>query len=230
MTGLRPTADRKTRKYSAQKNTFGLLPGPLVNGGTCPGCTFGRNGCQSIPEGNKLPRCYVEHIIHRRPATERVLEENTKLIYNANYDKKVMLLAREFRRFAAAEEKRDGDLNYRLHWSGDIPDEEYAEALREAIEMFPKIYFWGYTRSLFSLPILSQVDNLCWYVSLDDVNWTEGLKAAKEYPTVHLSYMGHKKPRGFATCPVDAGKMSLEGACHKCKLCLKGKDVWFKTR
>lgn len=235
MTNLKPTADRKTQAYSGQKNTFGLLPGSPSNGGTCPGATYGCGGCQYVPEGRIVPVCYVEKILRVRKAVARSLEFNTELFKGVSYQKKVLLLGREFMRFYREESKRRRvtEYWYRLHWSGDIPDPEYAHALREAIEMFPFINFWGYTRSFFSVPILAGLDNLRWYISLDDDNRQEGLEVYAKYQdrgNIHVCWMSDSCPDGFCPCPVDVGRMELENACQKCKLCLTGKPVWFNTK
>ena len=56
---IKPTDDRKTQAYRGQKNTFGLLPGKLDCGGTCPGATDGPGGCQEKPRGRQIAVCYV---------------------------------------------------------------------------------------------------------------------------------------------------------------------------
>jgi hypothetical protein len=170
-----------------------------------------------------------------RKAVGNVLRYNTELFKSAIYSEKVLLLMREFLRFYKTEKKRkdDSDPWYRIHWAGDVPDPEYAHALREAIEAFPKIKFWGYTRSFFSVPILAGLNNLRWYISLDDENRDEGLEVYNQFSdreNIHLCWMSEKCPDGFRPCPVDAGRMELELACQKCRMCMTGKPIWFKTR
>jgi hypothetical protein len=236
MKSLKPTADRKTQVRSSQKNTFGLLPGLPEDGGTCPGATGGCAGCLSKPNGRKTSICYVDRLMRGRKAIGRVLKSNTELFSEAIYSEKVLLLLREFKRFYETETKRkscDSELWYRIHWAGDIPDPEYAHALREAIEVFPFINFWGYTRSFFSVPMLAGLKNLRWYISLDDENRQEGLEVYNQFSdrgNIHLCWMRETCPDGFRPCPVDSGRMELEYACQQCRLCLTGKPVWFKTR
>jgi hypothetical protein len=232
---LKPTADRKTWAYRGQQNTFGLLPGSPETGGTCPGATYGCAGCQSTPNGRKTPLCYVEKIMRGRKAVANSLAFNTELFKQSMYTEKVLLLMREFNRFWKTEKRRQktDELWYRLHWSGDIPDPEYAHALREAIEAHPFINFWCYTRSFFSVPILAGLKNLQLYISLDDENKDEGLEVYRkfsDYENVQVCWMSETCPDGFRPCPVDVGRKDLENACQECKLCLTGKPVWFKTR
>lgn len=235
MRELKPSADQKTQAYRGQKNTFGLMPGLPEDGGTCPGATGSCGGCQHVPEGRVTPICYVEKLLRIRKNVRKTLEYNTELFRESTYTEKVVLLLREFLRFYKQEKKKNkaDEYWYRIHWSGDIPDEEYAHALREAIEHVPFINFWGYTRSFFSVPILAGLKNLRWYLSLDAVNKVEGLEVYNKfshYGNLQISWMGETPLDGLIPCPVDIGKMELENACQKCKLCLNGKPIWFNTR
>jgi hypothetical protein len=176
------------------------------------------------------------------PNVRALLEHNTALLVvtKPTYDDQVRLFTQEFERFKKAEMKRDKpDLWYRIHWSGDIPDEQYARALRAAMEQHADINFWGYTRSFFSVPIMAGMKNCTWYLSLDPVNIAEGYeiyeKTKNESKADNLSvcYMSKELPgkmkKEYAFCPVDIKKMDLEGGCAKCRLCLKGRPVWFKS-
>jgi len=237
---IKPTDDRKTQAYRGQKNTFGLLPGDPRCGGTCPGATFGPGGCRESLSGRVTPVCYVERILALRPAVCRVLAHNTRLLLDTTYDQRLALFLQEFLRFYSLEKrkKRTTDLRYRLHWSGDIPDEEYACALREAIEACPFIQFWGYTRSFFSVPILAGLKNLAWYLSLDSCNFDEGWKVYQKHKdagNIHIALMAknnRKLPDGtrLVACPVDEGKKALELACFSCRQCFSGKSIFFRTR
>ncbi len=240
MDRLKPSSDRKTQAYPGQKNTFGTLPGKVENGGTCPGATTGPGGCQHIREGRKIPACYVVKLTKIRKNVEGVLAYNTNLLNEASYDRKVALFIEEFMRFYK-EEKRRGKVKkfqYRIHWSGDVPTMEYCEALKEAIRSCPFIGFWGYTRSMFTVPVMAGIKNLRWYISLDEDNYTEGLELYHRYEdrkNIHVAYMGEKKRdvegiKNLVPCPVDIGKKALENACQDCRLCLWGKPVWFPTR
>jgi len=109
-----------------------------------------------------------------------VLAHNTELLKGADYDGKVEILTAEFERFRKSEarRKKKGEssyLYYRIHWSGDVFDEEYARALADAMTVNSDIQFWCYTRSFFSVPTLCTVPNLNLYLSLDPVNYAEGM-------------------------------------------------------
>ena len=237
---IKASSDRKTQEYPSQKNTFGTMPGLPEKGGTCPSATTGAGGCQHIYKGRKLPDCYVEKLINIRKNVKNVLEHNTEILNKASYEEKVALFMKEFLRFYQAEERRckPSKLLYRIHWSGDVPDEDYAQALKTAIEAMPMIGFWGYTRSFFTVPILRGIKNLRWYVSADDDNFKAAEKCwldNRRFGNIHIAYMGKTKAKlsdntRLVPCPVDIGKKDLEQACPKCRLCVWGKPIWFKTK
>jgi hypothetical protein len=279
-TQLSPSGDRKTRFRPSQKNTFGLLPGLQ---GSCPGATVGAGGCMQAEKGRKMPTCYVVNLMKAYPGVSAILQRNTDLIKRANQQEKTQLLTDEFERFRKLELKKpEPKLYYRLHWSGDVYDLEYARALRDAMTQFPDILFWGYTRCFFAAPVLLEAPNLKLYLSLDPVNARTGLRtyfnALADRPGVadriQIAYMardrdtweplyraacaeersehdamgpvmpGHwhlhlapgrwaAEPVGLGTCPVDAGKLPLEGGCATCQKCLGTRRtlaaIWFNS-
>ena len=195
--------------------------------------------------------CYVDNIRKIYKAVNGVLEHNTDLLRNATLSTKVQLLKDEFQRFRSTEAKRElrtgqpAQLYYRLHWSGDVFNPEYAEALHQAIAANPAITFWGYTRSWFAVPALSHLPNLTLYLSLDPVNMVEGLdvyhaNGGDKNPNLQICYMSPendfqlKLPKAqivLRECPVDVGRLPGTGGCSKCTRCIsKGNHhVWFKT-
>lgn len=196
---IKPSGDRKVRYYSSQKNTFGLLPGIE---GTCPCATTASGGCWDIPEGRKLPMCYAASTMAAYPGVKGILEHNTKLLMKSTETEMAAILHAEFTRFEAAELKRKAkgqpyDMHYRLHWSGDIFNEQYARALATAMTAHKNITFWCYTRSFFAVPILCNVPNLVLYLSLDPVNVQAGLSAFNENKTLtnklQICYMSKTK-------------------------------------
>jgi len=255
---LQLSNDSKTRFYKGQKNTHGLMPGLT---GTCPCATTGEGGCWYVPKGNKLHVCYVDSCITRLPATRNMLQRNTDLLRNAGYEQKLAILRTTFKQFQDHEIKYAKKHNlpeystcfFRLHWAGDIFDNDYAQALSHAILEFPNITFWGYTRSLFAVRHLASLPNLSLYISLDVCNLKEGLKTCyeinKELKTqkVKFSYLDgvdtfaekfeqikHEFPDwhpNTVPCPADTGKITHEESCSKCRLCLhpdKAINIWFK--
>jgi hypothetical protein len=267
---LKPTCDRKTKFHPNQKNTFGLLPGIE---GTCPYATTAEGGCWRIEAGKKLPTCYVAHTMSVYKNVYDVLAHNTKLLMSASKWHKIELLDKEFHRFKDVEGRRfqagkPSNQYYRLHWSGDIFNEEYAQALKDAMLLNSDIQFWCYTRSLFAVPILCNVPNLNLYISLDPVNVQQGLAVFNECKrddnNLQICYMNYendfeehalrarkildeenrlRKLCGYPVkeeridgvpmraCPVDLGKLKLEGGCASCRQCTKedSQPVWFKS-
>jgi len=184
---LKPTCDRKTRFWSNQRNTFGLLPGLEA---TCPGATTAPGGCWHIAPGKKLPCCYVSSTLSAYKNVHGVLAHNTQLLMSAQKWQMIELLDDEFGRFRAAELRHRKKVStdgarpmytpYRLHWSGDIFSQTYAEALAAAIQLNSDIHFWCYTRSFFAVPTLCNIPNLTLYISLDPVNAQRGLSVFAE--------------------------------------------------
>ena len=230
---LRPSNDSKTRAYSSQMNTFGLLPGPE---GTCPDATFGPGGCMEIKPGRKCPTCYVHKIANFRKNIMANLQHNTDLLKQANKDEMSLILANEFNRFELNEIKKERtDRNYRLHWSGDIFSSDYADALIDAMSQFPGIQFWGYTRSISLYPKFANLPNCILYLSVDDVNFEQAYPIYRQHchhQNLSIAYLRATQPDyiNLAVCPADAGIIGHEGACHHCRQCLRGVPIWLKTR
>lgn len=174
---LKPSFDGKVAFYGGQKNSYGLLPGPK---GTCPGATTKKGGCNHIPEGRKLPDCYVYHIMSAYSGVRNVLTENTRVIKDKNT--RLSALMDEFARFHAKEMRRakrkniEPSLYYRLHWAGDFFSQDYVNDCITAMNAFPDIQFWAYTRSFEYVQQLStKTRNLSLYISCDPVNIGAGL-------------------------------------------------------
>lgn len=251
---LKPSCDSKVRFRKTQKNTFGLLPGIT---GTCPKATVGPGGCSHIAKGRKIPTCYVFRLMSCYKGVKPVLSHNTHLIKTADHKTKVQLLKKEFQRFKTAELKqKEPKLHYRIHWSGDVYDMNYAKALSEAMNAFPDIEFWNYTRTFDVATYLADnTPNLVQYLSLDPVNFEEGLqvfldwmKSDPPHSNLTICYMNktddfnerleslkekHPEWSNYSPrlmgCPVDEGIIPIEGGCGVCRMCLIGRPVWFKT-
>jgi len=273
---LKPTEDRKTKFRNGQANTFGLLPGNSGLG-TCPCATTGPGGCLHVAAHRKTPACYVYNTMRCYRGVEPVLAHNTQLLRDGSLAAKYRLLTAEFERFRGAElHQKTPQLFYRLHWSGDVFDHNYAIALSESMTAFPDVKFWAYTR-VFSHAawLVNHTPNLILYLSLDPVNFYPGIQTFVEWSTnsnpqgdMRLCYMSPKNDfaqryeRGYYAslvaaaldvqsvtgtpvtpwpaperapvlhpCPVDAGKLPLEGGCAKCRQCTgkKPAHIWFET-
>ena len=241
---LSGSKDRKVQIRAAQANSLGLYPGNEEHG-TCPGATTGPGGCYACRTGRKSKTCYAVKLMNPYPSIKGLLLRNTTAIKEADKAGKIELLDELFQTFEdkerrAQKQRKPFSFNYRLHWSGDVYDEEYAEALVAAMRKHPEINFWCYTRSFFAVPILLQAPNLHLYLSLDAVNAEEGLACYEKYkenPRLLVSYLSPEHPDeeklgiSFSECPVDSGKMKLEGACHRCGICVFGRNhIWFETK
>ena len=191
---LKPSHDSKVKFWKSQDNTFGTLPG---REGTCPDCTTKAGGCAYVKPGNKIPVCYVFKLMAFHPNIRKTLEHNTEMLKEASHKERVQMLKNEFTRFRNTELKRETPmLYYRLHWSGDVFGKGYAKALTEAMQAFPDIHFWAYTRSLDTVEYLANNNpNLTLFVSLDPVNLEEGLstffeaKAVSRHNNLQIAYM-----------------------------------------
>jgi hypothetical protein len=212
----------------------------------------------------------VDKLDHAYKGVHDVLAYNTAIIKEAAntaapVSAMASILDAEFDRFKkdelrhAARTNSKTHLNYRLHWSGDVFDVNYARALRAAMSNKPDIEFWTYTRSFFAVRELIKTPNLILYLSLDPVNVLAGLIVYEELggpsnPNLQLCYMSReddfdrtrtrslnvlnarnkiRESLGMGlkstewldclklnACPVDAGKMSLELGCSRCKQCI----------
>lgn len=229
MMKLKPSNDSKVQAYDKHGNTFGTLPRT-----TCPGATYGPGGCCDIPEGRKLHVCYVDRIMSAYSGVKGVLEHNTEAL-SGTLDEMFDVFWTEFNRFKSKPKNQDTNNFYRLYWSGDIHNEECAQALAEAILYHADVNFWGYTRSFFALPYFADLPNCQLYLSLDAVNFDEGMEAYNDYQdrdNISYCYLSKDRPTNLDVlpCPVDSGKLEIKGACYKCKLCMKGKPIWFKAK
>ena len=235
---LIPSCDRKVRFWKNQKNTFGLLPGKE---GSCPHCTTTPGGCYYVAPGRKLQDCYAVVVMHAYKGVRRVLEHNTNLLKKASMQEMRRLLATEFSRFAHAEyahADRTGEptkMYYRLHWSGDIFSAQYAKALANTMNEFPSITFRNYTRSFGVVKYFAGLENYIQFLSLDAANVYKGLEAYEKYKGIvplRLCYMGDENVLNYMPCPVDLGKLSLDGGCAYCRSCFSHSDsnIFFKTK
>lgn len=129
---------------------------------------------------------------------------------------------------------------FRIHWDGDFYSVPYAEAWAKVIKGHPEIQFWVYTRSFIPecnvIPVLSGIDNLALYISVDEFNEKYAEAILSSYMDVRPAILtktyaegqekvqqliGRKAPK----CPENAKKVPLvndkgEGACVTCGLCV----------
>jgi len=219
---LKLSENRKTRFFKEHKNTFGLKTGEINEGGTCPGATKGKEGCLDVCYACTTSRIYKNY--------KKTEDYNTFMLLNADYSLKVEILRNTLLKFLL----NGGFMKqyFRLHMGGDFFNEEYARAWAHVMEEWPLVRFWGYTRSLFAIPILAEVKNMSIYISCDPVNIDAVLEAYepyRNYPNVAIAWMGDNFPedkindRKFLTCPAVAKQLKSTkdyGACSRCRACI----------
>lgn len=192
---IKPTGDRKTRFWPGQRNTYGLLPGLPAMGGTCPHATVGKGGCCHLAKGRKNPTCYVFNTMSCFKGVKPVLEQNTQLLQSLPIADQIRVLSDEFQRFYDCEKRRaKPSLHYRLHWSGDIYDAQYAMALVTAMNDFPQINFWCYTRSYpVAAHVADNTPNLNLYLSIDPDNTYQMLRT-------YFDWQAHQRHSNMQIC------------------------------
>jgi len=173
------------------------------------------------------------------------LDGNYELLLNCSGKDRVKLLVNEFTRFLC--ECGEDDRFYRLHWSGDFFSADYARDVMKACKEIPEVRFWNFTRN-FDKDVVRCIrrykpDNLVQYLSADPCNVRRALQVYTENPeTFAMSYMGENaapfaalwKAAGqrskIMPCPSNFKHNTVEYMCKKCRMCLKGKCVHFRTR
>lgn len=236
MNALKLSMDRKTSPYSTWaegsgewkpkvKNAFGLPAG-----WTCPGAT---DACLSV--------CYAS-FDQQWPGVRNLLQHNLDVLTGLTREEMVERLSEAVREFQAQARKYDVDEVFRIHWSGDYFSVDYYNAWADVAEAFPEVKFWAYTRSFAIVEAGREVpDNLSVYLSADRDNMHEARSCA-DRTGLRIAIMADTNEQtveiglGKAPiCPVDNGRMEMvvdgEGACAKCKLCIRGKrDIVFPLR
>lgn len=228
---LKLSDNSKTKFKRSHYNTFGLNFGLPINNGTCPGATSGAGGCLHLKiAGGKNSTCYMHKLTKAYPSLRRLLDSNTELLKNKSKEEMEIILEETVTEFI---KRNKGQLLYfRLHFSGDFFNETYTNAWAAVIKKFPHVQFWGYTRSLFAIPLLVGLNNLALYISADAQNWKEALLVFEQYKhlnNIGMCYMGDKVPEElkFVQCPEITKKIlntKQMGACGKCRLCFTYKE------
>jgi hypothetical protein len=229
---LKLTNNSKVRFKAYHYNTFSINQGHPSRGGTCPGCTQGKGGCEDVCYDATLTRIYKNYA--------RVEEQNTALVIDKSRKDIFKILDKTISRWE--EEQGENQKYFRIHTGGDFFNEAYALAWKDTIESHKKIHFWTYTRSLFAVPILAELKNITLYLSCDEVNIEDVLEVYKKYKrkkNIGLAYMGNQLPLNFPkdrftlVCPEVSGKLKNSkdiGACSRCRACINRYDRKNKIR
>ena len=241
-TFFRSSSDRKVAPYgrkkgkspsgmTALKNSFGL---PAGKDFSCPGAT---EWC--------LSNCYAGKLERLFPTVRNLLLHNWD-VYQEN--KQSWLLLQEKLRpmlndFIDDCSKREVEPVFRWFWDGDIPNRNFAKAIRNLAWEYPNVKFWAYTRNFDAVNDVIGPPNFILYLSVDAGNMLGAFAAKQRYPEVKLAFCAdtweeteslayqfdgeRKGPR----CPELTGKLPLvvwdtekegHGACVECNMCIDG--------
>ena len=242
MTVFRASSDRKVAPYGRKrgksangmaplKNSFGL---PAGKDYSCPGAT---DWC--------LSNCYAGKLEKLFPNVRNLLLENWSL-FQEHHDSwrdlqnalRPMLID-----FKNECDKRGVEPVFRWFWDGDVPNRNFAKAIRNLAWEFPHVKFWAYTRNFNVVSDLLGADNFILYLSVDDGNLINALATKQRYPELKLAFCADTwdetqsladqfdGERQGPRCPELTGKLPLvvwdtektgHGACVECNMCIDG--------
>lgn len=236
-----PNSVRPEGEYfvAIEENGFGI---PSVD--TCPGRTdYCEQDCYAIES-------------EYRTATAIKLQRNLDVLNEAgtveNMTAKLMTMVDGYTAQADKLKIPEDERRIRIHWSGDFFSTDYATSWRNTIEANPDKKFWTYTRSFQPdtnvVPILSGLDNLDLFLSVDFQNVDEAEKILDDFPDVRVGYLvdyledaealidqlGRNEGYKDLACPENmrrengARKLPViserGGACARCQYCIDNHD------
>jgi ferredoxin len=218
-------------------NAFGLPSGKPFS---CPGAT---SVCETVCYAGKLEKIYK--------GVKNVLVSNWENILYVDYLFGVYgmtdLLANMMEEFVEECEKKGASKDFRIHWDGDFFSIDYAKAWAMVAKAYPDVHFWVYTRSFTPeinvIPVISGIDNLTVYLSVDSDNLRYAKNVRAEYPDVKWAWLAKDFKSGRAEmpelgkrydCPENKGSIPLinekGSACIRCGICVEGRgDVIFSV-
>lgn len=216
------TNNSKVRFHNAHNNTFSLTQGLPADGGTCVNAT---PACLKVCYDATLRRIYKRY--------KAVEDYNSSLVVAATYRRQLQIINNTIDKWLLSDAK---DSKYfRIHTGGEFFNQGYTKAWHRAITLHPDIQFWVYTRSLFAVPILADLENLTLLLSCDEDNKDKVLEVYakyKDYPNIAVAWMGNDIPEDFPKdrkildCPEVTGKtkkIGFTGACARCRACVDRK-------
>lgn len=219
-TTIKLTNNSKVRFHKAHYNTFSLTQGLPSHGGSCPGATSGEGGCVDV--------CYDCNLRKLYKAYAAVEDKNFELVKGKKREEIYPILNNTVTAWKLTQGAKKP--YFRLHTGGDLYDEEYAHAWAATIREHRDVRFWAYTRSLFAVPILAELDNLTLFLSCDPVNKDGVLEMYEKYKrrdNVAVAWMGNEPPelkdKAVLVCPEVTKKLKNTkdiGACARCRACI----------
>ncbi|KKM03446.1 hypothetical protein LCGC14_1774330 [marine sediment metagenome] len=201
------------KKISKKDNCAFSLPAGLEF--SCPGAT---EACK---------KCYAQKSRHLWSPVQKAFARNWKLI-------------RHFERHGKDKEaalhlihlipKNIG--NFRIFESGDFVSPWVVGLWANVVKQRQDVNFWAYTRS-FDLDFtpLTRNKNFTLWASTDDFNIQKAkqfVRRFKKSGTKHAyGPWPHDRdiPKNSVICPTTSGRLKMQGACEKCKLCIIKKRI-----
>lgn len=195
------------KKISTKKGrSFSLPAGPDFS---CPGAT---NACVD---------CYAQKGRHHFANVKHSFAKNWHALLNYEKEKDEVGCALEICKIIPNKGL------FRIHESGDFHSQFAVNVWSKVVSANPGVSFFAYTRS-FNLnyePLL-EFDNFNLWASTDKFNQSEAKRFVYRYSHYHVkhAYGPYNKsealPKDSFICPATNGKIKLDGACEKCKLCV----------
>lgn len=193
-------------------NSFSIPAGPKLS---CPGAT---TACNS---------CYAMKFRHHFPAVQKKFARNWVLLKKYEQENDTRGATNALLKMIP-----EGAKIFRIHESGDFHSQWVVNIWSGVIKQRPDVYFWAYTRSFdLSFSSLTRYPNFALWASTDTHNNKEAKKFVRRFRksgTKHaFGPWVHKKPipNNSVVCPVTNGKLKINGACDKCKLCIVKKRI-----
>lgn len=113
---------------------------------------------------------------------------------------------------------------FRIHESGDFENQFAIDVWNKVVESRPNTKFWFYTRS-FNLDFTNLIGqpNVTAWASTDDFNskQAEGFAIKYKIKQAFGPVKNNTKIENSFICPVTSGKLKVDSACEKCKLCVE---------
>lgn len=116
---------------------------------------------------------------------------------------------------------------FRIHESGDFHSQFAVNVWGLVAQANPNIDFYAYTRSFdFNYEPFVDNTNVVLWASTDDYNYKAARDFVKRFPKGKVKFAfgpwehGKDIPANSFICPVTNGKLAVDGACDKCKLCV----------
>lgn len=180
---------------------------PAGKDGTCPGETKACEGC------------YAKGGMFTFPATQSLMMRNWTTFSYFEARKDVGGAADALLNLISKKAPI-----FRIHVSGDFSSQFYIRVWTVVAMARPQTAFWFYTRSFqLNFKEFLSLPNVEGWASTDEYNKVKAEKFAIKHgikqafgPYDHDAAI----PKNTVVCPVTSGKLTVENACFRCKLCI----------